>query len=373
MASLEDLRAQIDEVDARLIDTLAERLKLVREAAALKAEHKSAAYSKERESYLLHSRAEMAEKAGLPAGLIDDLLLRLLRESYKGKGPAAYACLKPADRPIVIVGGAGAMGRLFSDYFKASGYHVEILEKDGWEQAPQLLGQALAVFVSVPISAAAAVIADTASFIAPDTVLCDFTSVKGPYVKQMLEVHTGPVLGLHPMFGPDIKSLVKQVIVSCGGRGEEQYRFILEQFKLWGAKICTCAPDEHDEAMSIIQALRHFTTYCYGIFLAQLRPPLQQILDLSSPIYRLELEMVGRLFAQDPHLYADIIMSSPRNAELIEAYFASLKPQIDLILQQDKEQFIERFMQARDYFGPYAQKFLQDSGALLAKIQDDWE
>ena len=156
MASLEDLRAQIDEVDARLIDTIAERLRLVREAAALKAEHKSAAYSKERESYLLHSRAEMAEKAGLPAGLIDDLLLRLLRESYKGKGPAAYACLKPANRPIVIVGGAGAMGRLFSDYFKASGYHVEILEKDGWEQAPQLLGQALAVFVSVPISAAAA-------------------------------------------------------------------------------------------------------------------------------------------------------------------------------------------------------------------------
>ncbi|MDI8296325.1 hypothetical protein MJI53_23840, partial [Salmonella enterica subsp. enterica serovar Anatum] len=37
---------------------------------------------------------------------------------------------------------------------------------------------------------------------------------------------------------------------------------------------------------------------------------LEQLLALSSPIYRLELAMVGRLFAQDPQLYADIIMSS---------------------------------------------------------------
>lgn len=40
---------------------------------------------------------------------------------------------------------------------------------------------------------------------------------------------------------------------------------------------------------------------------------LEQLLALSSPIYRLELAMVGRLFARDPQLYADIIMSSENN------------------------------------------------------------
>ena len=34
----------------------------------------------------------------------------------------------------------------------------------------------------------------------------------------MLAVHQGRVLGLHPMFGPDVASLAKQVIVCCQGR-----------------------------------------------------------------------------------------------------------------------------------------------------------
>ncbi len=39
---------------------------------------------------------------------------------------------------------------------------------------------------------------------------------------------------------------------------------------------------------------------------------------LSSPIYRLELAMIGRLFAQDAELYADIIMDKSENLVVIE-------------------------------------------------------
>ena len=91
---------------------------------------------------------------------------------------------------------------------------------------------------------------------------------------------------------------------------------------------------------------------------------------LSSPIYRLELLMVGRLFAQNPRLYADIIMSSKKNFELIKAYAESIKPELEVIYKKDMETFIKRFIEARDYFGEYAQQFLKDSGALLAKFQE---
>lgn len=40
---------------------------------------------------------------------------------------------------------------------------------------------------------------------------------------------------------------------------------------------------------------------------------------LSSPIYRLELAMIGRLFAQDAELYADIILDKPENLAVIES------------------------------------------------------
>lgn len=87
--------------------------------------------------------------------------------------------------------------------------------------------------------------------------------------------------------------------------------------------------------MGIIQALRHFTTFAYGVFLSKLNPDLSVILQLSSPIYRLELEMVGRLFAQDPRLYADIILANPRNTQLIRGYVESLAPELAMIEARD--------------------------------------
>ena len=202
-------------------------------------------------------------------------------------------------------------------------------------------------------------------------ILCDFTSVKVPIVEAMLRCHKGPVLGLHPMFGPDVKSLVKQVIVTVPARDEEASRFLVEQFSLWGATIVNTKASEHDRAMRIIQALRHFTTYCYGLFMASIGQDLHTLLELSSPIYRMELMMVGRLFAQDPRLYADIIMSSKENYELLASYVESLREELSVIADKDVEGFTQRFLKAREYFGDDADSFLKESGAILAKLQDE--
>ncbi len=46
--------------------------------------------------------------------------------------------------------------------------------------------------------------------------------------------------------------------------------------------------------------------------------------------------MVGRLFAQDPQLYADIIMSSNENVELIRRYHQLLGDSIALLEKKIK-------------------------------------
>ena len=204
-----------------------------------------------------------------------------------------------------------------------------------------------------------------------DQILCDFTSVKAPIVEAMMKYHEGPVLGLHPMFGPDVKSLVKQVVVTVPERDKESSAFLVEQLRLWGARICSCSAKEHDEAMSIIQALRHFTTYAYGTFLASKNPDLKKLQELSSPIYRMELMMVGRLFAQDPRLYADIIMSSKQNCNLIKDFVSSMLNEVSLVENSDIDTFTSRFLEARDYFGEFAENAVKESGSILAKLQDE--
>ncbi|MCM2995862.1 prephenate dehydrogenase/arogenate dehydrogenase family protein, partial [Stenotrophomonas maltophilia] len=130
---------------------------------------------------------------------------------------------------------------------------------------------------------------------------------------------------------PDSGSLAKQVVVYCDGRQPEAYQWFLEQIQVWGARLHRISAVEHDQNMAFIQALRHFATFAYGLHLAEENVRLEQLLALSSPIYRLELAMVGRLFAQDPQLYADIIMSSENNLALIKRYYQRFGEAIGLL------------------------------------------
>ncbi len=370
---LEKIREEINDTDRELVRLLKKRFDLVSKATVSKKDYGEQVYSRERETYVVTSAEKYAQENGLPSGLLSDVMKRLLRESYKICSATDFSYPKTLreDGDIVIVGGNGGMGRIFSRYFEASGYRVFSFGHRGWDKAPQYLKNAKVVIVTVPIDVTVDVIKQLSPLLREDQILCDFTSVKAPIVEAMMKYHKGPVLGLHPMFGPDIKSLVKQVIVTVPERDEKASEFLVEQFRIWGAKIFKSGAQDHDRAMSIIQALRHFGTYSYGSFLKNLNPDLKRLIELSSPIYRMELMMVGRLFAQDPRLYADIIMASDANVDLIRNFVKSLAEDLKIVEDKNVDAFTENFIKIREYFGEFSDEAFKESGALLAKLQDE--
>ena len=369
VAELTALRDQIDEVDKALLNLLAKRLELVAEVGEVKSRYGLPIYVPEREASMLASRRKEAENLGVPPDLIEDVLRRVMRESYTSENDKGFKTLNPALRPIVIVGGKGQMGRLFEKMLTLSGYQVRILDKDEQDQAAELLADAGMVIISVPIHLTEKVIAELPPLPA-DCILVDLASVKNRPLQAMLAAHSGPVLGLHPMFGPDSGSLAKQVVVWCDGRQPESYQWFLEQIQVWGVRLHRISAVEHDQNMAFIQALRHFATFAYGLHLAEENVQLEQLLALSSPIYRLELAMVGRLFAQDPQLYADIIMASESNLALIKRYYSRFGEAIKLLEQGDKQAFIDSFRRVEHWFGDYAQRFQTESRALLRQAND---
>lgn len=312
VAELTALRDQIDEVDKALLGLLARRLELVAQVGEVKSRHGLPIYVPEREASMLASRRAEASAIGVDPDLIEDVLRRVMRESYSSENDKGFKTLNSALRPVVIIGGNGQMGRMFNKMLTLSGYQVKVLEKDDWPQAESILQDAGMVIVSVPIHLTEQTIRQLPR-LPQDCILVDLASVKDGPLQAMLAAHSGPVLGLHPMFGPDSGSLAKQVVVWCDGRQPEAYQWFLEQIQVWGARLQRSSATEHDQNMAFIQALRHFATFAYGLHLAKENVDLEKLLTLSSPIYRLELAMVGRLFAQDPQLYADIIMSSENN------------------------------------------------------------
>lgn len=367
---LSEIRKQIDEADRELIEVFAKRLALVKEVGRIKSNDGTPVYVPEREKAMLEKRRNEAEAKGINPDLVEDVLRRLMRESYGAENGAGFKCLNNDIKKIVIIGGRGGIGSIFTRLFRASGYTVDVMGSRDWGLAPQIFENAGLVIVCVPIDKTEEIISKL-DYLDKDCILADFTSTKTKPLQAMLKVHSGPVVGLHPMFGPDISNMAKQVIIWAEGRRDSECQWLFKQFELWGARVLRYSAEDHDKAMSYIQALRHFTTFAYGAFMARENPDLGILMDLSSPIYRMELMMVGRLFAQDPALYADIILSNKGNLDLIEKYNSQIQDVIAMLKEQDRDGFIEEFKNARTYFGNYANYFLKESKNLLAKMHDD--
>ena len=367
---LDQLRAAIDDVDRRFLDLLRERRDLVAEVARWKTTHGAPVYVPELEATLLRARRDEAIAAGVSPDLMEDLLRRIMRESYRAESDHGFRCVLDEPGPVVIVGGGGAMGKLLGGLFARSGYEVRVLETGDWDRAATILAGAALVLVSVPIAVTEGVVDRLQGLMPPGAVLADVTSRKAAPLAAMLRAHAGPVVGLHPMCGPTVPTLAKQVVVRCAGRDDDACTWVFDQFRLWGASIVEADAATHDHAMALVQALRHFATFVYGQHLQEEDADLNAMLEVSSPIYRLELAMTGRLFAQDPDLYTGIVFDSPEGLALAERFLDRFARAVDLYRRDDRAEFRRQFLAVRDWFGPLADTFLVESSALLAQADD---
>lgn len=367
---LEHLRGLIDGVDQQLLHLLRKRLDLVAQVGTVKHAAGLPIYAPQREAAMLAKRREEAKTMGIAPQLIEDILRRLMRESYLNEKDVGFKQVKNDLGSVVIVGGKGQLGGLFQQMLSLSGYQVKVLDKDDWQQAETLFTDAGLVLVTVPIAITCDLIRAKLTQLPQDCILADLTSIKTEPINAMLTAHKGPVVGFHPMFGPDVGSLAKQVVVVCHGREADKYQWLLEQITIWGARIVEAEPERHDNAMQLVQAMRHFSTFVYGLNLCKEEADIETLLQFSSPIYRLELAMVGRLFAQSPELYADIIFAQQDSQHAIGDYLDNYREALELLKRGDREAFINQFQTVAKWFGDFAPQFQRESRMMLQSVSD---
>jgi len=362
------LRSEIDRIDARILSLLTQRQAQVEQVVTLKKKHHIPVYHPAREEDLISKLRTQAQNANLDPDFMENLYRVILRQSrVEQTGQMEHKGIRQ-NAGILIVGGAGQMGNFFSSLFRKSGYTVRILSEQDWKHAKQLCKDIELCIISVPIEKTHDIIKKIAPFLEPKTILADLTSIKTAPLKRMLDVHPGPVIGLHPLFGPTTGSLDKQIIIVTPGRDSNQSQWLADQLTLWGAVIVSTTPKEHDDIMEIVQALRHFATFCFGQFLYERDARLEKTLEFSSPIYRLELGMVGRLFAQDSSLYSEIIFATRERRDLLKLYIASLSQHLDMLENNDKQLFISKFNDIADWFGPFSEQAMRESTFLINRL-----
>jgi prephenate dehydrogenase len=257
-----------------------------------------------------------------------------------------------------IIGGRGRMGSLFGEVFSRAGYTVLVGGRETVPEKSELVTGSDIVMVSVPIRAARTVIERIAPVLREDQLVCDLTSLKSGPVEAML-ASRAEVIGLHPMFGPTVPSLLRQTIIMCPERCSRETRGrMVKIFEREGARVTFSTPREHDRIMAVVQGLTHFVTLSMAETMRRAGMSPDRTEDFTSPVYQLEIGLVGRLLSQDPELYADMLCMNPFVPEVLGLCNQAVKELSARVTEDDTEGFIRMFRQNAEDFGEYRERSL---------------
>jgi chorismate mutase/prephenate dehydrogenase len=373
MADQDDLkiqRQQIDIIDEQILDLLSKRNEVAHDVVKRKVEKQLPIFVARREQEKSKDFRKKAEERGLDPDWAEDFLRMIMSASRATQSALTFPRATEEPKHILFVGGEGGMGKLYTKFAKNSGHYTYSIDKGNWHELESISSKIDLAIITVPINVTTAVIERLAPRLKPETILADFTSNKQKPLDAMLKAHAGPVAGLHPMHGPDVPNLSKQLMVVCPGRDSEQAAWFSKQCELWGMRIIEADPEKHDDVMNLVQGLRHFVALLHGSFMKEFDLKPKDMLDYSSPIYRAELMMTGRIFAQDAELYADIVFSNKERRDMLLSFFKHHQKLMKLVEEDDKRGFVKEFENVTDFFGSFATQALEESGYLINRLAD---
>ena len=128
-----------------------------------------------------------------------------------------------------------------------------------------------------------------------------------PFKKIADTLTNSLVCGLHPLFGPAVISPLGQVVavvtdseVAYGGRVE----FLYEILEKVGLQPTFISPRKHDEAMSIVQGLTHFSLLAFYSVLAASEQKLTDLIQTKTPPFQFLSAFGARLLMGNPSTYS---------------------------------------------------------------------
>ena len=250
------------------------------------------------------------------------------------------------DAVIGIIGGTGGMGRWFADLLQNEGCSVHVWGRKSAMSIKELVDLCNVIVISVPISATAEMIKQVGPLVTKDKLLMDLTSLKKEPVELMLAHSQAEIIGCHPLFGPQIKDVAGLNVVLCPARGGKWFNWLRVVLEKNGLVVTEKTPEEHDKMMAIVQALNHLNTITLGLALAGTGIPLDKISKFSTPIFQAKVDIIKKVFTENPGLYTDIIMQNSATRKMLDLYEKALADISALVQSGDGIKLKEMIEQA---------------------------
>jgi len=270
-----------------------------------------------------------------------------------------------ASARIGVIGGMGEMGSLFSRFFQERGFTVAVSDRNTELDNLELVEAADVVLFAVPLHLTVDVIRSLLPYFRSDQLIVDLCSLKVAPIREMMRSRAS-VVGLHPMFGGRVSAFHGQTLVACPVRIDPvDWAHLRGLFTGAGIRVKETSAEHHDRMMSIIQVLFHMTTMLTGRVLRELGVDIAETLEYTSPSYRLEINTIGRMFAQNGALYSAITQLNPSTGEILHHLMEGLQCFEKWYRDGDLKAFMDDFQLSAEHLGGFCREAYKESSAIL--------
>lgn len=356
--TLEDLRRRLNEIDRRLLAAVAERKEVSREVARVKRATGRPTRDYEREREVILGVRAAAEELGVSPALAEDLLRLLIRSSLTTQEQASVVARGAGSgRRVLVIGGAGLMGRWFVDFLSSQGFAVEVADPagshvggasvDDWRKTDLLQDF---IVLATPLGATDAILRDLA-LRRPPGVIFDIGSLKSPLRAGLLALrsHGCKVTSAHPMFGPDTELLSGRHVIFVDLGCAEALEAVRELFAPTMAEQVVMSLDDHDRMIAYVLGLSHALNIAFFTALAESGEAAPRLARLSSTTFDAQLDVASRVARDNPELYYEIQSLNDYGAESLEALSQAVERIRTAVLSQDHDAFVALMRRGRDY------------------------
>lgn len=326
------LRAELDAIDGELVDMAARRQVIVAKIGHLKRHHRQPTrdYTREREVREL-ARARAAQRGldpdlgeRLVGAMIEASLTRQERDRLEALGTGA-------GRSALVIGGAGRMGRWFTEFLATQGWAVGVADPAGpvtglpWHadwRAPARTAEL--IIVAAPLAATAGILAELVALRPPGLVV-EIGSIKAPVAAALAELRDAgvAVASIHPMFGPDVRLLAGRHVILLDIGAPEAQAAARALFEQTSAGLADMSLEQHDRLVAWVLGLSHATNIAFFTALAGSGRPADELAAFASTTFGAQLRVASRVARESPELYFEIQSTNPHGLEPLQALAAS--------------------------------------------------
>ncbi|HXD05282.1 MAG TPA: bifunctional chorismate mutase/prephenate dehydrogenase [Burkholderiaceae bacterium] len=357
--TLDDLRQRVTDIDRQLISLVAERKRVSGEVARVKRATGYPTRDYEREREVILGVRTIATELGVSPGLAEDLIRLLIRSSLTTQEQASVVARgKGSGRRVLVIGGAGKMGRWFVEFLGSQGFSVEIADPgaaaaagvtrvDDWRTTDLKHDY---IVLATPLGVTDAILRELA-LRRPTGVIFDVGSLKSPLRAGLLALksHGCKVTSVHPMFGPDTELLSGRHVVFVDLGSAEALAGARELFSPTMAEQVVMSLDDHDRLIAYVLGLSHALNIAFFTALAESGEAAPKLARMSSTTFDSQLDVASRVAQESPELYYEIQSLNDYGAESLEALSQAVERIRTAVISQDHDAFVALMRQGRDY------------------------